>query len=531
MATITGMTAAKMLEIQNSSVVSGAVNGSEHLILTKYDGSTIDAGSIATGNMSLSAAQTVTGAKTFDSGTLLDKGSMMYNVKAFGAVGNGTTDDTAAIQAAIDACQAGGGGTVWFPKATYKLVTNPVKLYSGTGATLVGYSNISLMGSGSILTQTTTGVDVIKCLNDVAYGAKSENNTIKNLTLSFTGTATNSGNGLYLAQVSAGGPIFKRWNVENVFVADCQGSGKYGFNLEGMEASTFSRCKTSLCANGYYINGSGQGNFTTGTNSTTFLNCYAYMGANGVNGFRMVEATYCSLQACGTLWTADSAGAAYLLECCNSITFTSCGFELDGTHTLAVGYKVTVNSLSYGSGQITIIGGYSYQSKSTKEVWITGGCNAVVTSFQSNSSLAGSVGLTLDGTVVETQSQWATATPRVLAATSKWRTPGTIRPQTINASATPTPAAGTTDFLFVGNAAAAMTVGAPTGTPDDAQILEIWYRDNGGGARAIAHNAIFVNGPANMVTTTVSGKNVREVFQYSVGATQWICIQSSPAGW
>lgn len=531
MATVTGLTAARMLAIEASSIVGGHIDVSNHLILENHGGGTIDAGSLENADMSLAGNQTVTGIKTYNAGTLLDKGSMVYNVKAFGAVGNGSTDDTAAIQAAVDAAQAAGGGTVWFPKATYKLVTNPIKLYSGTGATLVGYSNIALIGAGSIITQTSTGVDVIKCLNDVTYGAKSENNSIRNLVLSFTGTATNSGNGLYLAQVTAGGPIFKRWTIENVFVADCQGSGKYGFNLEGMESSTFSRCKTSLCANGYFVNGGGQGNFTTGTNSTTFLNCYAYMGANGVNGFRMTEATYCSLQACGTLWTADSTGTAYLLECCNSITFTSCGFELDGTHTLANGYKVTVNSLSYGSGQIKIIGGYCYQSKNTKEVWVTGGCNAMVDTFQSNSSVSGSVGLTVDGTVVESLSQWPTGTPRVLAATAKWRTPGVIRPQTINASATPTPAAGTTDFLFVGNAAANMTVGAPTGTPDDAQILEIWYRDNGGGVRTIAHNAIFVNGPANMVTTTVAGKNVREVFQYSTGATQWICMQSSPAGW
>jgi hypothetical protein len=530
MATVTGLTAARMLAIEASSVVSGHIDGSDHLILTNQGGGTIDAGLIATSDMSLAGNQTVTGIKTYNAGTLLDKGSMVFNVKAYGAVGNGTTDDTAAIQSAVDAAWAAGGGTVWFPKATYKLVTNPVKLYSGTGATLVGYSNIELLGAGSIITQTSTGVDVIKCLNDVTYGAKSENNSIRNLTLSFTGTATNSGNGLYLAQVTAGGPIFKRWTIENVFVADCQGSGKYGFNLEGMEASTFSRCKTSLCSNGYFINGGGQGNFTTGTNSTSFLNCYAYMGANGVNGFRMVEATYSSFTSCGTLWTADSIGTAYLLECCNSITFTSCGFELDGTHTLANGYKITVNSLSYGSGQIKITGGYCYQSKNTKEVWVTGGCNAMVDTFQSNSTISGSTGLVVDGTVIESGCSFPAG--RTFDAAAKWRTPGVTRPQAIDpAGATPTPKAGTTDFLFVGNAAVNMTVGAPTGTPDDAQIMEIWYRDNGGGVRTIAHNAIFQNGPANMVTTTVAGKNVREVFQYSTGATKWICIQSTPAGW
>lgn len=44
MGTVTSLTAARMLAIEGSSVVSGAINGSGHLILTKHDGTTIDAG-------------------------------------------------------------------------------------------------------------------------------------------------------------------------------------------------------------------------------------------------------------------------------------------------------------------------------------------------------------------------------------------------------------------------------------------------------------------------------------------------------
>ena len=50
--------------------------------------------------------------------TVLQKGTecfMEYNVLNFGAVGNGITSDTAAIQAAVNACCAAGGGRVTLP--------------------------------------------------------------------------------------------------------------------------------------------------------------------------------------------------------------------------------------------------------------------------------------------------------------------------------------------------------------------------------------------------------------------------------
>lgn len=42
-----------------------------------------------------------------------------FNVEDYGAIHDGSTDDTAAIQAAINACAAAGGGTIYFPGGTY----------------------------------------------------------------------------------------------------------------------------------------------------------------------------------------------------------------------------------------------------------------------------------------------------------------------------------------------------------------------------------------------------------------------------
>ncbi|MCP2328763.1 polygalacturonase [Hamadaea flava] len=68
-----------------------------------------------------------------------------YNVKNYGATGNGSTNDSAAIQKAIDAAAAAGGGIVQFPSGTYKSA-NTVHLKSNitvqldAGSTVIGSS-------------------------------------------------------------------------------------------------------------------------------------------------------------------------------------------------------------------------------------------------------------------------------------------------------------------------------------------------------------------------------------------------------
>ena len=68
----------------------------------------------------------------------------------YGAKGDGVTDDTAAIQAAINAVFTGGGGTLFFPPATYAVT--PV---SSTSAALVlnngttGYNGVRMVGSSA----------------------------------------------------------------------------------------------------------------------------------------------------------------------------------------------------------------------------------------------------------------------------------------------------------------------------------------------------------------------------------------------
>ena len=54
-------------------------------------------------------------------------GSRIYNVRDFGAAGDGKTLDTAALQAAIDACNADRGGTVLIPAGDFLIGTTELK--------------------------------------------------------------------------------------------------------------------------------------------------------------------------------------------------------------------------------------------------------------------------------------------------------------------------------------------------------------------------------------------------------------------
>src|ERR1700712_29247 len=69
----------------------------------------------------------------------------VYNVKKYGAKGDGLILDTKAIDKAIDAANAAGGGTVYFPAGDYLSVTihlkSNVALYIDQGATIVAATN------------------------------------------------------------------------------------------------------------------------------------------------------------------------------------------------------------------------------------------------------------------------------------------------------------------------------------------------------------------------------------------------------
>jgi len=87
-------------------------------------------------------------------------GNGVFNVKDYGAVGDGTTDDLIAIQAALTACGSAGGGVVYIPAGTFH-VTNVLLVPSNVMLVGAGMKATTILNPAGALPGKTVGSDLI----------------------------------------------------------------------------------------------------------------------------------------------------------------------------------------------------------------------------------------------------------------------------------------------------------------------------------------------------------------------------------
>jgi pectate lyase-like protein len=136
-----------------------------------------------------------------------NKDNLPINVMEYGAVGDGSTDDTAAIQAAINACPD--GGTVYFPANTYKVIG------SGTECLLLGTGNktIYLVGDGfASWIKPDSSVPDTRDVIRIAVTAVVRGWGISKLRIGSTGVAKNC---IHLDTTNTGGGIY------NMTISEC----------------------------------------------------------------------------------------------------------------------------------------------------------------------------------------------------------------------------------------------------------------------------------------------------------------------
>lgn len=141
------------ISVSGTNVVIPACSAEDEVVIRRYT----DAPSPFPAASDISFNQS----GTVQTRTVQDKLRDVVSVKDFGAVGDGVTDDTAAIQAAIDATT----GEIVFPEGTYKI-----------SAALNVKSNQNLIGDGATITMTNgvflAGLSVISASNVRINGLK-----------------------------------------------------------------------------------------------------------------------------------------------------------------------------------------------------------------------------------------------------------------------------------------------------------------------------------------------------------------------
>jgi hypothetical protein len=327
-----------------------------------------------------------------------------YNVTdaAYGAVGDGTTDATAAIQKALTAAGAAGGGVVYFPYGHYLI---SAALTAPSGTMLLGECGFGMYPSGSTggaaptlvaaaafsgaaaitLDGSTTALNSIRIEGLVLNGSNLTtgttagvllNGSVTNVVLRDVVASTFPGTGFSLQLANEANPVayFERctaWRNGghgfDLYTTDCQVDAcmafentLHGFNLQHADDVQFTACRAEHNGeNGYtYADASATSTilFDACTTDQNNQNGIAVTGAAG-NG--PVQITGCSLRRDG-----NGAGAGSTTYAGIAVTGSTIPVVVTGTNVQALrgdsgGYGPHYAlRMSGSSTAVSVVGGY-----------------------------------------------------------------------------------------------------------------------------------------------------------------------------
>jgi hypothetical protein len=242
--------------------------------------------------------------------------NVYYNVKQYGALGNGSNDDSSSIASAISAASAAGGGVVFFPVGTYitgnqTLVSNVILQGAGIGATTLKLKNGA---NTDLLSAQTSSINLSAAANSGIVGSL-VSFSIRDMVLN--GNKANQTAASYCLRFYGYNFLLQNVEVTNTYsdgaLIDWNGGSFIGSGPE-ME-SLIDTCKFHDCGgiglrmggphdsrwNNTISFGNGSHNFHIAPNANGILatDCHGYDNPNTANVVDyLIEATGCQFSNC-----------------------------------------------------------------------------------------------------------------------------------------------------------------------------------------------------------------------------------------
>lgn len=279
--------------------------------------------------------------------TVQDKARESVSVKDFGAVGDGTTDDTVAIQTAINYCRDN-AKTLVFPNGSYRTTATLSTQYDGSyksinwefhgGVIVSDFSGSTALNiTGGAVPQTIQNItiqpSVAQTMTGLNYDTTSHGITVTNTVVNLSGTVQN----------------FKGYGVNAVTSAANSNTSVFNLTIQ-------------TCNFGFYASGTND-NFSVVRANLNIYNCAqsAFYGATGCplrqwNAWIYAEACCTAVTAVASVFVSKATGGTWWIysEQQNAAN------EIDFSNVANVSNYITsarFNKDTYANGNMVFYGG------------------------------------------------------------------------------------------------------------------------------------------------------------------------------